>query len=277
MNKLLSAGFSRLWKNIFFWGEILLMSGFIVFILLTNYTDGVKYNICYLTDNFWPGCFMVIGIFTALFAAMFLGTEYSDGTIRNKLIAGHSRSSLYLSSLIVCFVSSLFICLGGLLAAFLLGIPLFGPLTKPLSHTMALLGIGIMTVAAFSALFTMIAMLASNKTVSAVLCILGFFLLLTAAIYVGMRLDEPEICEGFYEMTANGDILPGKPYPNPHYLRGTARAVFVFFQDFLPTGQGFQLAGQNMQPRIILPLYSLLLTITTTLIGIFVFQRKDLK
>lgn len=277
MHKLLSAGFARLWKNLFFWGEVVLMTGFMAYLLINNYLYGIKNNIYYLSDTFWPGCFMIIGIFIALFAALFLGTEYSDGTIRNKLVAGHSRSSVYLSSLIVCFVSSLFICLGGLLAAFLLGIPLFGSLTEPLSYTLALLGTGIMLVAAFSSLFTLIVMLISNKTTSAVLCILGFFVLLIAAMYVMMRLEEPEICEGFYQMSVDGILQPGEPYPNPHYLRGTARAVFTFFQDFLPTGQGFQMAQRNMVPRIMLPTYSLIITVGTTLIGILIFRKKDIK
>lgn len=277
MSKLLSAGFARLWKSALFWGGVLLMTGFMVLVMLSNYRDMVKYDIHYLLDTFFSGCFMFIGIFTAVFAALFLGTEYSDGAIRNKLITGHSRTCLYLSNLIVCFVSSLIVCAACTLAVLFLGIPLFGPPTKPLPQLLALLGIGIMAVAAFSGIFTLVAMLCSRKSITTILCTLGFFALLFAAIYVMIRLEEPEMREGFYEMTVDGVIQQGEPYPNPHYLRGTARAIFTFFQDFLPTGQGFQLAQQNMVPRAILPLYSLLITAGTTIVGILIFRKKDLK
>lgn len=36
MRKLLSAGFSRLWKNKVFWGGVLLMAGYLVLVLVHN-------------------------------------------------------------------------------------------------------------------------------------------------------------------------------------------------------------------------------------------------
>lgn len=277
MSKLLSAGFARLWKSALFWGGVLLMTGFMALVMLSNYGNTLKYDIHYRSDTFFSGCFMFIGIFTAVFTALFLGTEYSDGAIRNKLVIGHSRTCLYLSGLILCFVSSLIVCAACTLAVLFLGIPLFGPPTKPLPQLLALLGTGFMVVAAFSGIFTMIAMLCTRKSITTILCTLGFFVLLFASMYVMLKLEEPEIHEGIYEITADGFIQQGEPYPNPYYLRGTARAIFTFFRDFLPTGQGFQLAQQNMPPRAILPLYSLLITVGTTIVGILIFRKKDLK
>ena len=79
MNKLLSAGFSRLWKNKVFWIGILLMSGMLIFVLVSNYRDMMRYSeearVGYIPDTFLPGCFMFIGCFTSGFAALFLGTE----------------------------------------------------------------------------------------------------------------------------------------------------------------------------------------------------------
>ncbi|MGY3662454.1 MAG: hypothetical protein ACXAHE_00930 [Roseburia sp. 1XD42-69] len=40
---------------------------------------------------------------------MFLGTDYSDGTIRNKLTVGHTRTNIYLANLIVTFAAGLLI------------------------------------------------------------------------------------------------------------------------------------------------------------------------
>lgn len=276
MSRLLSAGFARLWKNSLFWAGVLLMSGWMILIMLVNYKDMSAYGIQYTSDVFLVGHFMFAGIFTAIFAPLFLGTEYSDGVIRNKLAIGHSRIHIYLSSLIVCFVSTLLVCAACALAALALGIPLFGFPANPLPQLLAYMGIGIMEAAALSGIFTMITMLCSNKAVSAILCTTGLFVLYFAAIYVMNRLEAPEFFENYYEMTVDGTILPGELLPNPSYLRGTARAVYTFFQDFLPTGQGFQVAALA-EPRPILPLYSLLITAGTTLAGILVFRKKDLK
>ncbi|MEG0494561.1 MAG: ABC transporter permease, partial [Clostridia bacterium] len=45
---------------------------------------------------------VIIGLVSPLFCGLFLGTEYSDGTMRNKLIVGQKREKIYLSSFIVC-------------------------------------------------------------------------------------------------------------------------------------------------------------------------------
>lgn len=49
-----------------------------------------------LDDRFFAYSFF-IGILSAIFCSLFTGTEYSDGTIRNKIVVGHSRISIYLS------------------------------------------------------------------------------------------------------------------------------------------------------------------------------------
>jgi ABC-type transport system involved in multi-copper enzyme maturation permease subunit len=46
-----------------------------------------------------------LGIMAVVAIALFAGCEYSSGIIRNKIIAGHSRAAVYLSS---CVVSTLF-------------------------------------------------------------------------------------------------------------------------------------------------------------------------
>lgn len=280
MNKLLSAGFSRLWKNKVFWGGVLLMSGFFVLVLLSNYREMLKYDepyrIAYTLDTFLSGCFMLIGCFTAIFTALFFGTEYSDGTIRNKLIVGHSRISVYLSSLVICYAASLLVCAAAVLVTLAVGVPMFGMPIQPFL-VLQKFAVGIVMTASFSGLFTLCAMLIHNKPILSVVCIIGFFVLLFIAIYIMNRLEAPELISG-YELSVSGEIVPTNLEPNPQYLRGTTRAVYEFFQDFLPTGQGFQLAqsGALTHPWLLV-LYSGLIAIGTTLGGIILFRRKDLK
>lgn len=276
MNKLLSAGFARLWKNKFFWAGVLLMSGLIVLILLSNYNYMRKHAIAHYTlDTFLPTCMMFIGCFTAVFAAMFLGTEYSDGAIRNKLIAGHSRVCVYLSSLLLCAAASLLVCAICVAVTFAVGVPLFG-MPADFSALLQKLGVGILLVVSFSSLFTFPSMLLHNKALLAVTCVMSFFVLLFLSIYLNTRLDEPEYVEKPYSLFVDGEIVQEEPVPNPSYLRGAKRAAFEFFQDFLPTGQSLSFLQLKLAHPWRMSILSLTLALTFTLGGVGLFRRKDL-
>lgn len=277
MRKLLNAGFARLWKSKIFWGGALLISGTIVAAMLSNYRQRYYYDFTYTSDTFIPGCFMFIGCFLAVFAALFLGTEYSDGTIRNKLITGHSRDSIYLSSLLLSIAAALLACAVSLLITLAVGIPLFGMPVNP-GAVLLKTGLGILLVFSYAALFTMLAMLIHNKSLLAAIAILFFFLLLFAAVSVSAKLDAPEYITGNYSMSIDGQIQPEDPYPNPDYLRGGKRTAYEFLQDFLPTGQSLLIGQVDAPPRPLqMAFCSLFLFLITTLGGIFAFRRKDLK
>lgn len=117
MTKILSAYLSRLWKDKFFWLAMLFMAGFGVFLTLNQYNNQQllqQRGLVETTDlALEQYCFFfqwVIGGVAALVSSLFLGLEYQDGTLRNKLIAGHSRTSVYLAGLIINLVSALALC-----------------------------------------------------------------------------------------------------------------------------------------------------------------------
>lgn len=278
MNKLLSAGFARLWKSKPFWLGMIACPGAIVCCLSSNYHDMKLGYFTTSLDAYVYGIFMLIGVFTAIFAALFLGTEYSDGTVRNKLISGHSRTVVYFSSLVVCFVSSLFVSLTSVLITFAVGIPLFGLPQTPLPALIAGYGCGILMIAALSGLFNLAAMLITNKPVASIFCTVGFFALLFLTVIIVQRLEAPEIISGGYEMTVDGRVLPQEPVPNPHYLRGTARTIHEFLRDLLPMGIGMQLnSSGTLQHPLQSCLLAVFVTAATTTGGILAFRKKDLK
>ena len=49
------------------------------------------------------------GIVMAAFCSMFIGTEFSDGTMRNKLIVGHRRREIYFTNFLTCALSGIFL------------------------------------------------------------------------------------------------------------------------------------------------------------------------
>lgn len=279
MTRLLSAGFARLMKNKLFWFGCLLLSGFFIFLLLHNFSDMKRYPdyIQYNSDSLLFAPFQIIGIFASCFTGLFLGTEYSDGTLRNKLIAGRSRLQVYLSNMILSFAASLFASLLSILINCVLGIALFGPLTASFPQILQYLGLGILMVAAYAGIFTLIAMVIPSKSASSVICVLGFFLILIASTYVIGRLDAQEFIMPGYEITADGVLQPMEPIANPRYLRGMTRKLYEFFRDLLPTSQGSLLMAGMVERPWVQAACALGVTILTTYSGIFHFNRKNLK
>ena len=80
-----------------------------------------------------------MGLVAAILTSMFIGSEYSDGTIRNKLVVGHSRMRIYLANLIVCSVACVLIFLAYITGVFVVGSAKGGELlTKTSVVTMCL-------------------------------------------------------------------------------------------------------------------------------------------
>lgn len=84
MSKLLSAGFIRLRKDKIFWIALIFMFGAGVFFPVMRYIDMQKSGYINNIDNGFFACALFIGVVMAVFCSLFIGTEYSDGTIRNK-------------------------------------------------------------------------------------------------------------------------------------------------------------------------------------------------
>ena len=134
--------------------------------------------------------------------------------------------------------------------------------------------ISLFTITAYVSIFHMLSMLVSKKTISAVTCLLLFIGLFLLAVNIQSRIFAPQYLTD-YIMTADG-YTETTPYPNPKYLTGMAKEVYKFFFDFLPSGQSLQIASEMVKHPALIALYSLGITILTTLAGILGFQKKDL-
>ena len=127
---------------------------------------------------------------------------------------------------------------------------------------------------AFSSIFTLISMLNQSKAITAVICILMAFSLLFIGAQLNKSLNEPETNMGM-AMTENG--METQELPNPKYLDEDARKVVQFFYDLLPGGQAIQCASGEVVNLTLLPVYSLLIIVLTSSVGLCLFKRKELK
>lgn len=281
MHKLPSANFARLWKSSVFWLGMIVMCGLGVMAVIMRYFDILEDpNYAYTTaDGFWFLGGLYISIALSVFISLWLGTEYHDGTMRNKLTVGHTRGEIYAANWLTCTISSLMMHIGYILMVAVFGTLLLKPFTTPVRVLLISTLVSFLTVVAMSSIFVMIAMLVSGKSTSAVLSMMIALVMVFGSITVYSMLSAPEYHDNNFQMSVNSEIVQGEPIPNPKYLRGTEREIYQFIQDFQPAGQMMQFnAGDNFPDHIErFPVYSLLLTAITTGIGYVLFRRKDIK
>lgn len=261
MRKLLFSNFFRLSKSKLFRGEIVFMilSGIIAALgTFAQYKIHLVYGQVITLDRVFYGYSLLIGILTAILSSLFLGTEYSDGTMRNKVICGHRKINIYLSNLITIILAALLLCAVYLFTVTVVGTPFVGFVKQSCEDILLKLLGSMVLVIAYSSIFTLISMVCVDKTVSAVISVLG------VAIFsiIAWQLDD----------YTDWQDSPGTPV----YL------CLAFFHSFLPTGQAIQYGDiDNFAMPIIhiweMLLSSLLAATVTTVIGSRIFRKKDLK
>lgn len=282
MSKLLSANFFRLKRDKIFWIVSAAMLVLSVFFMINNGITAQKYADQNIENNVTAleSCYFnlmpMIGFFFSVFISLFLGTEYSEGTIRNKLISGHTRTDIYLSNYLTCLAGTEFIYVLFLIGG-LVGIPFFGIWKAPISQIIIYIVIGFFITASLTAILNMLSMLSTNKAATAVLSIVLAFALMIIASSIYNVLAEPETTVEFLSMSADGKVEFGDEIPNPAYVSGLERKIDEWLVQFLPTGQGILAANSEISQPVLNIVYSIITVVIVNIAGIFAFRKKDLK
>lgn len=242
MLKLLSANLFRLWISKTFWVTVILMAcieGFLC-LLLSNQGPVPMDVVLFLS-------LQGIGVLISVFLSLFLGTEYSDGTIRNKLIVGHKRENIYLASFITGVIAITVIYFAGVLTGGAIGVISFAPPSHNIDQIVIAGVIGWLASVSYVSIFTLVGMLSSSKSKTSIICILIAFIL----IFVGLII---------YAL-----------------LQSVPSATLQFLFEVSPFGQTAQAMTIIMASPWRLVMYSLGLSVFLNGIGIFAFGKKDLK
>lgn len=274
MRSLLAAHFFRLRKSVLFWGTLVLSFGVGLMLVCNRLSDQASFGASISLDDIIFGHTVTIGLVGSVFVSLFLGAEYSDGGLRNKLAAGHSRTCVYLAAFITMALCCLAFCLACLATVLAVGIPLIGPPSVPLPELLPLIAGSMLTAVAFCALFTLWVMNCSRKAVSVAVCMLGVVFMMSLTTALSARLDQPEFRDTI-PLVVDGEVVFGTE-PNPLYLRGAAREVYQVLDDLIPYGQALQYMTFSAAHPERLPLYALADTAALTAAGIALFRRKDL-
>ncbi len=274
MLRLLKANFARLWKTKSFLVCLILAFALAVLNFLTSYSQQ-------------PECVKTLGaqllsgpsnivFFTSIFAALYLGTDYSNGTIRNKLIIGHKRMEIYFSNLITTAAGSLIMFAAAWLAVLITGLCLGGEIGMPAGELAYKMLICICAAISVSSIFTLFGMLLSSKSTIVTITLVSTFALLIGAAVIESLLAAPEYVRN-YELTVNGSVVRTEPEPNPMYVGGVKREIMQTVNEILPSGQIMQLEMGIERHAEFMPLYSLGVLAAFTAVGGAVFRKKDLK
>ena len=277
VRNLLSAGFARLWRSKTLWLSIAFLAVGTVTAVWTRYSDRVQYGYSSNLDTAFLYCVLVIAFLIPVVCALFIGVDYADGTIRNKVVCGCSKNSLYLSNLILCSAGSLIMCTAAVVPGLALGLPLLGGFAMgPVRAVLFFTGVYTLSLV-WTALFTLLAMLVSNRTISVVAAMLLSLTLLAAGTYLEGRLEARPTIQG-YTLTVGGEVVEAEESPNPAYVpEGPARDTLQFLSDFTPGGQTLQHVNQRAEQPEKLIAYDVVLFAIATAAGLLLFKRKDLK
>lgn len=287
MSKLLRGDFIRLFKSKIFWLGVIFMTALASLAIWTKWRDSTDYpNYYNPPDGILLAGAMYIGIVIAVVIGVFIGSDYSHGTVRNKHIMGHSRITMYLSNLIISVTATEIMHIAYM--AVIIGASATGIIQKfemSAENIAKLIFISVFSVAALTSVIVFVCMLVQSRTAGSVSVIILSLVLLMTANTIYYRLIMKEYTEP-YDFTITNETgeeieIHEEAKKNPKYLTGTKRKIYLFFNDLLPNNQIMQLSYDdglsNHTTTLPLPLYSLSLIAVTTSAGVLLFRRKDLK
>ena len=224
--------------------------------------------------------FAALGVFAlAAVVPLFVGSEYSDGTIRNKLVVGHHRGAVYLSMLLTSLFAETLLILVWTAAYLIPGLILMEH-ANPLWMYLVLYLAMFLELAVFTAIFTLLTMTLGNKAGAAVVCIFCALLLVMQGIVVESMLEEPEFYGPEVIISDDGGVsYSSEMERNPHYIPegSPKRAFYEFLMDFMPGGQALRISSHAVDNVHKMCFYDIGWLAVLTGAGILIFRRKDLK
>lgn len=285
MRKLLSAEAMRLFHSVIFHLALLYSAGLGVVIVFMRWLD-VRRNAVYYAGLsaqysnadglvFVGGLYITFAI--AVFIGIFIGTESSDGTIRNKLVVGHRRWKIYLSEWIVCTAASLLFHLSYILVTLGMGKLLLG-LTLSMKEIFLFTAAGSAAIIALTSVLLLLAIALQNKAVGSVVCLLLIIASIFLTLTIFLKLEEPEFTRArTIEDEITGTVMEIPAERNPYYLSGTVRQVYQVLNDALPVSQLYQVVMMESENIPKMMLWDAVLIVLSTGIGVPIFKRKNLK
>lgn len=289
MIKLLRANLLRISKSVTFWIFVALYTLYpIIIALIEIQTYEPITSDKMLSLNYGVEFFPMQGVIIALLCSILFNADFSNGTLRNKVIIGLSRSKIYLTNLLTMIIISLGLSVIYIIIFFALGMPLLGKFTSSASTIIWMIVDGSLMLIAYSAIMTLIVMTCKNPIASLIISALVITLGALLSYYMDYIVSIPEVITTLSENQFGETIWV--QIPNENVPSQAVKAFCRFITDLLPSGQSFQLSSigythgwtMDMYSRGGLhywqmALYSLGIIGATSGIGILIFKKNNIK
>ena len=281
MRELLSAGLQRYRKSLAFW--VTLFISLVFGIIAGVITEENPFHGTEIT--YFVGPFLAIAIQISLM----IGIEFSNGVIRNKLMIGHSKGSVFFSELLLSLLSATlqFVVFYGAFAVLTARI-----YSKITARDMLLFVIGLWLLhMSFAVICTAVCYFIPYYTaLAAILNIVLIPSMMFVSSELHQKLNVPEyIRYGFYN--DEGEFVAERnpnaiPHDSAKYaLLHTAYYLMPYGQlmehektiDYQPFKQSFVLFDDKMDELKTAPLCSFLVIGAFTAAGLISFRKRDLK
>ena len=279
MTKLLRAGIRRYIKSSIFW---ITLAGLMLLGILGAAENGPQAS----SDDLYLIGFMIL---LSAMIALSIGREFGHGAMRNKLVTGYTKSQLFLVEWLLATVLCVLLFLVSALPFLILNYPILKTIpTEALVKSVVGLFLG--TLVVITACVT-ICCLIHRRAVSVVVVLLFIIGLLFLSIYIYDQLERPEYLDIYI---SNGALLEESSKPNPAYISGFRREVYLFLHHINPFGQIIEYANilspyftphvvklsipeEEMRILNTAPVYSLGAMIAAVCCGYGFFRKKNIK
>lgn len=213
-----------------------------------------------------------VQIAIAAVIVLFLGTDHSQNTIRNKITVGGMRRDIYTANLMVGIVIGLSINTAWLVGG-LSGMPVLGAWKMPLYQAFTYLVISMLCAVSVSALAALVGTLVRRKSSAVAVTVTAFIALLFFASDLCARLNHQQ--EIMSASIVNGEIVFSLD-KDPKYTDGIWRAVCEIAVHTLPQGTSIMLSNCNLDNPWADAVGALFVTVYASAIGACMFRKKDI-
>lgn len=238
-------------------------------ILTAIFINGGVYGMSVATSEVFDDIFiMPLFILLAAYFSLMIGREYADGTMRNKIIAGKTKATIYFAQITLSLMTSM-IFIGAFFIPFIVIASTTMAANIPLAVILSSSAGFVMSIFVWSILFTVVSILISSREIAAIINFILFFAIMISAYQINHSLGQQEYIstitselpekmtpeevkqavegtfEGSYYTEQNDDgaliylklIQSGEEMLNPWYIDEPLRAILQPLEYLLPYGQ----------------------------------------